>query len=302
MQRRQDEGGVDPKAAANATSRRTRVVDQVKLGLQQFKHVAALAHRAVGTQAASLRDIGRSYAEWLVVNCRVGCCPTHDRCGRRVAAGGVIVVNTAGRIVVRRLVPLVHAGQEINRVFVAKQVFTAHLPRLATAPQPEVAIAVDVVGRLMTLARVEPVDERSCLQPADGGGGFVRSASVLGQPQTALGVGRIDHRFGDFVLADPVVVINPTRRVGSARGVVRVARVANGDKFDVKLAECTKGVGVNHRRSQQEQCYAETGERGGSFYLLHLNRSVVGCQQVVRIMTVSLATHIGRLGRAGKKV
>jgi len=49
-------------APANAASRRTRVVDQVKLGLLPFLNVASLAHRSVGTQpevAVAVDIVGR---------------------------------------------------------------------------------------------------------------------------------------------------------------------------------------------------------------------------------------------------
>ena len=44
-------------ATANAASRRTRVVHQIKFGLFPFPNIAALAHRPVGTQAAGLRNV-----------------------------------------------------------------------------------------------------------------------------------------------------------------------------------------------------------------------------------------------------
>ena len=122
----------------------------------------------------------------LIVNRRARIGPAGHRLGRGVAPRGILevvrVISLRVEIFlphdaeVRRLIPLVDAGQKIGSIFVAVKIGSSRRPCLVAGPKrhaPNVLVHFlrppegQVVGCRVACARVEPVDEGRRLVPTD---------------------------------------------------------------------------------------------------------------------------------------
>ena len=161
------------------------------------------------------------------------------------------------RVVIRRLIPLVLAGQKIVGIFVAVAIDSAGCPCLVATPKrhtPTAAVG-QVVGCRLARTRIKEIDKRRRLIPRDS------SRRLVSRPCPSRDIGHpAGRRLGDGVLRDlvsarAVFVGHPAIGRQAIVGVSTVARVADVDEVDGKLvAACAEGVGLRGELGAEGEC------------------------------------------------
>ena len=97
----------------------------------------------------------------------------------------------------------------------------------------------ELVGGLVALAGVEPVDEARRFVPAHTGGGFVGPTAVLGDlDRRVRRIVGVNHRLADFVFADEVGVGHGT----VVRVVINIGGVSHEHEVHGEAGEGVSGI------------------------------------------------------------